>query len=966
MTTSLSSIHGLTKKNMLSQLVTQQTDEATRLRFRDKVTTGLGATHGLNKFEKGTNINDLLESVSKFQFKEYFLDFDRLRKGFSSEARFRSALGMTNAEINEEDIQDLLKRYGMSDGQVNYKQFCEDVDRVFRKEKASIIKPTGAKKFSREESKLIFDTIKELRSVIKANRVLIKPSFADYDRTQTQRISVQQFARVLKQLNLMTSEDVFDLICQRYFDKGNTKEVNYVKFCHDVDRPEDMLEQLGLTDDHKKKVEIISPTDSIISKATKSNFFGDTTKGINVLENRFSKPTINLSNDPNDVEERIQTHVVMKRIRIGEFFRDYDKLRKGKVTANQFRMALSVLNFTMTEEEYDALTNKYATDDNMVNYSAFVESIDSAFTIKGIDKNPSLRVTQLDTQTVKLRSKKTLEYDEEDKSTMLELMEAYRNVIITRRLNLKPMFQDFDKTNSGHVTKSQFVRVLNGLNIDLPDDILSLVLKRYMDKGNVDDVNYFEFINDVDRPEDMFGAGRDFNHSYDYFSVTDAHKVGEQIIGLEPEDLDDVIARIRRNCSKSRLRLQEFFRDFDRLRSGNITKSQLRIGLSMAKIELSNSEFNLIAIQYVSSKPDMVRWRDLCDDIDQVFAPKGLEKDATVNYQAPATITKYGQKAAEKTDSNLAIKLVARFKIQLQRERLDAKSFFQSWDKHNRFKISPKQFRQVLAQFNFVVTDKEAAALSSHYTNEDGDVEYLKFLADANPEKENKVEETKSKYFSRGWKFDGIPDYEALMIKIKSIVKKGRIRLLEYFQDHDSLRKGYVPYMKFKGVLRGQNIELTEKEYDILIEKFKVNGDVKLIDYVLFEDEIDRIFTKKGLEKEPTARVDEFQPVNLIDPDDVLNDAEEDVLEECLVRIGTETRNRRLLLKPFFQDKDKIRCGVVANTRFRSIFDFLKLSLTEKEYGIINKRFVASAPNEINYLEFDNLLKKYSGDDQPF
>jgi hypothetical protein len=32
------------------------------------------------------------------------------------------------------------------------------------------------------------------------------------------------------------------------------------------------------------------------------------------------------------VEERIRAVVVMKRIRIGEFFRDFDKLRKGKVT----------------------------------------------------------------------------------------------------------------------------------------------------------------------------------------------------------------------------------------------------------------------------------------------------------------------------------------------------------------------------------------------------------------------------------------------------------------------------------------------------------------------------------------------------------------------------------------------------------------------------------------------------------
>jgi len=65
---------------------------------------------------------------------------------------------------------------------------------------------------------------------------------------------------------------------------------------------------------------------------TASNFFNKSTLGLKVLENRFSQPTVNLSNDPNDVEQRLRSLVLMKRIRINEFFKDFDKLRKGKVT----------------------------------------------------------------------------------------------------------------------------------------------------------------------------------------------------------------------------------------------------------------------------------------------------------------------------------------------------------------------------------------------------------------------------------------------------------------------------------------------------------------------------------------------------------------------------------------------------------------------------------------------------------
>lgn len=39
------------------------------------------------------------------------------------------------------------------------------------------------------------------------------------------------------------SEEVFDLMVRKYCDRGNMKEINYFKFCKDVDRPEDMFPQ---------------------------------------------------------------------------------------------------------------------------------------------------------------------------------------------------------------------------------------------------------------------------------------------------------------------------------------------------------------------------------------------------------------------------------------------------------------------------------------------------------------------------------------------------------------------------------------------------------------------------------------------------------------------------------------------------------------------------------------------------
>lgn len=106
----------------------------------------------------------------------------------------------------------------------------------------------------------------------------------------------------------------------------------------------------------------------------------------------------------------------------------------------------------------------------------------------------------------------------------------------------------------------------------------------------------------------------------------------------------------------------------------------------------------------------------------------------------------------------------------------------------------------------------------------------------------------------------------------------------------------------------------------------------------------------------------EFSVPSILDPRNQLSADESRELHEILTRIGTDVRHRRLLIKPFFQDKDKSKSGFVSNTRFRSIFDNQKLWITDREYYLINKRFQAGAANEINYVEFDHVLRLYSGD----
>lgn len=177
---------------------------------------------------------------------------------------------------------------------------------------------------------------------------MIKPQFQDYDRTCSCHVTAEQFRRVLKELGLIPPEErLFQILLRKYFDKGNIREINYFKFCADIDRPKDIFVQY----DAKNPVE-----EPIVLTGTLRNaghtYFDQTTRELDVINNRFLEKRVEQFNNPTDVELRIQHAVVMKRVRIEEFFFDFDKLRRGKVTKTQFESILSMLNFNLTKEEF--------------------------------------------------------------------------------------------------------------------------------------------------------------------------------------------------------------------------------------------------------------------------------------------------------------------------------------------------------------------------------------------------------------------------------------------------------------------------------------------------------------------------------------------------------------------------------------------------------------------------------------
>lgn len=80
------------------------------------------------------------------------------------------------------------------------------------------------------------------------------------------------------------------------------------------------------------------------------------------------------------IEDRLRKIVFKNRIRVREFFIDYDPLRSGLVTQLQFRRCLDVLKLILTDEEFGVLVDMYGDESKgpkMIDYMSFCDSIDT-------------------------------------------------------------------------------------------------------------------------------------------------------------------------------------------------------------------------------------------------------------------------------------------------------------------------------------------------------------------------------------------------------------------------------------------------------------------------------------------------------------------------------------------------------------------------------------------------------------
>ena len=85
-----------------------------------------------------------------------------------------------NIKFSEQEVQQLIAKYRMTNGLINYDSFCTNIDNVFFDGADAMGVINNAKSsanFDEEEMQTLFDLLNAIKTAVVQKRILIKPQF---------------------------------------------------------------------------------------------------------------------------------------------------------------------------------------------------------------------------------------------------------------------------------------------------------------------------------------------------------------------------------------------------------------------------------------------------------------------------------------------------------------------------------------------------------------------------------------------------------------------------------------------------------------------------------------------------------------------------------------------------------------------------------------------------------------------
>lgn len=380
-------------------------------------------------------------------------------------------------------------------------------------------------------------------------------------------------------------------------------------------------------------------------------------------------------------------------------------------------------------DQLKALTDYYQDPkkSDCVLWTKFLIDIESVFTQPNLERHPTRTVPPFETFLLPQKGS-CVSWEAEPQQSRISYEEAMTRMhsrANQRRLLAKPVFQDFDQHNNGHVTRSQFRQCLAYLDLHADEDEVAAIEKKFSENIGF---NYLSFLDELEPRE---RERPKYPEHLRELQAVNAFKKPPEIDALT--DLHSIIQKIKTKVCKERMRIYEFMRDYDKLRTGRILIPNFKRSLDLIGLELKESEVQILGEAYRSyGYPGFVNYLAFQDEIESIFTVKNLDKTPLVTPLQFKPPIEWKQNELSSEGEIVFKRAMERVSEHVRKTRTQLFPLFEDYDRVHNGSVSKFQFHRVLSELELgsLLSEQEFRVIFSKFKVRIGgkdDVNYIAF-----------------------------------------------------------------------------------------------------------------------------------------------------------------------------------------------------------------------------------------------
>ncbi|GET86689.1 hypothetical protein, conserved [Leishmania tarentolae] len=709
---------------------------------------------------------------------------------------------------------------------------------------------------------------------------------------------------------------------------------------------------------------------------------------------------------------KARAQVGKRRIFLKSFFADFDRLRCGRITAAQFARVLTNNDVHLSPEEMRALSRRFAPavaagtsaaaaraaanasgkDDAEVLYEDFLAALEA-------EKGSSASVR---------RSTPSVALTPAEEARLKPFQTMLRQAIQAHGTSLTAPLRDLDPLRTGRVTVAQFRRCLP-FSSSLTEDAMDLLAKQYSDGHG--GVYYMAWCRAMDpslngqgESESALGAADSARQRAIDKDQSNQWKTGSVSSLVCPDSFtnprlsaEELIVVFRQQCALYRLRYEDAFADFDKMKTGKVTVAQFEsvLGrmplvhfalrpenidtLARAYISTSSSSSNGVPVNGTPSGP-VVEYRAFLHDINPAKALETTADGSAVATNFFATTHAADTYLTSSDEQRKAEALLSHLRALVQSNRICLSPVLRDFDRvrkgiYEHRTCTRTRFARGLATQNIMLPPEQLQLLIRKYTvpNPDGspssEVNYYLFVQDVDPSQASGCKDSNSDGMRRTTgvvvpPFTGAASAPATAVaSVTSLTKENvlanvalqvverRLHVAAFFADADPLHSGTIPKERL-GVALGQaGLQLLPEALAVLQSAFASTRIRDGVDAQKLATEVEEAVAV--LRARRTA-----EKTGGTGDESTAQDAERAAqVAAILSRVRHNVSVHNALLMPFFADFDRHHRGVITSSQFAQACVRHRLPLTETEMHTLASWYsagdaVTPGTDGVRYLSF--------------